>query len=172
MYVVCGALRLARFNVQATSADKSRFVGLPIPAAAGVIAGLVLAYSYFEFEWSRTLTAFSVPLTLTLAGLMISRVPYPSFKSIHFHHRAPLETLVAILVAVGFIIALPQLMAFLLATSYLLSGPILLLKGERMSTGGPVLRPVGVEKSAVEHSTNNNSKHTNVLTTHPLRQPD
>ena len=55
MFVVCGALRLARFNIQTGSTDKNRFVGLPIPGAAALIAGAALAYSYFELNAPRTL---------------------------------------------------------------------------------------------------------------------
>ena len=55
LFVLCSALRLARFNVQTATADKSRFVGLPVPGAAAMMAGLVLAYSYFEFDSPRTL---------------------------------------------------------------------------------------------------------------------
>src|SRR5262249_13812461 len=47
LYVTCGALRLARFNVQIASVEKRHFVGLPIPAAADVIAATVLLYYYF-----------------------------------------------------------------------------------------------------------------------------
>lgn len=131
MYVVCAALRLARFNVQAATTDKRRFVGLPVPGAAAVIAGLVLACSYFEIDSPRLLCVVANLLTAALAGLMISRVPYPSFKSVDLHHRAPLELTVVVLIAVAFVAAMPQLSAFLLATAYMLSGPYLMLKGER-----------------------------------------
>ena len=50
-------IRLARVNVQTGSVDKRRFVGLPVPGAAAMIAGLALAYSYFEFESPRALCA-------------------------------------------------------------------------------------------------------------------
>lgn len=131
MYVVCAALRLARFNVEAASADKRRFVGLPVPGAAAVIAALVLASSYFEIDSPLALCVAANVLTAALAGLMISRVPYPSFKSIDLHHRAPLELIVVVLIAVAFAVAMPQLSAFLLATAYMLSGPYLMLRGER-----------------------------------------
>ena len=68
-YVVCAALRLARFNIQVGTVDKRRFVGLPVPGAAAMIAGLVLAYSYFEFDSARLLSAFAAPLTAALACL-------------------------------------------------------------------------------------------------------
>src|SRR5271170_715199 len=66
MFVVCGALRLARFNIQTDTVDKSRFVGLPIPGAAAMIAGMALAYSYFEFASPRMLTTAMAPIALAL----------------------------------------------------------------------------------------------------------
>ncbi len=146
MYVLCAALRLARFNVQVGNVDKRRFVGLPVPGAAAAIAGLVLAYSYFELDAPRLLAVVATPLTVALAGLMISRVPYPSFKSFDLHRRAPLELLVAVLLALGVMIALPQLSAFVVASAYVLSGPFLMIKGERMTGRTPVLRPVHQEQ--------------------------
>ena len=142
MYVVCGALRLARFNIQTATMDKKRFTGLPVPGAAVVIAGSVLAYSYFELDLPRLLVAIGTPLTLALASLMISRVPYPSFKSIDLRSRAPLETIAPMLLVVAFVIAMPQLSLFLVATAYMLSGPFLMLRGERLHGRVPVLRPV------------------------------
>jgi CDP-diacylglycerol--serine O-phosphatidyltransferase len=134
LYVVGAALRLARFNVQVGSVDKRRFVGLPVPGAAAMIAGLVLAYSYFELSAPRTLTVVMTPLTLALAGLMVSRVPYPSFKGIDLRHSAPLELMLLVLVVVALLIAMPQFTTFVLATSYVLSGPFLMARGERIQT--------------------------------------
>ncbi len=57
IFVVCAALRLARFNIQTGSTDKRRFIGLPVPGAAAMIATLVLAYSYFELDSPRVLAA-------------------------------------------------------------------------------------------------------------------
>src|SRR3990167_6074066 len=48
LYVVCGALRLARFNVQITTIESKRFNGLPIPAAAAMVASTVLLFLYFS----------------------------------------------------------------------------------------------------------------------------
>ncbi len=142
LFVVCAALRLARFNVQTGSVDKRRFVGLPVPGAAAMIAGLALAYSYFELESPRTLCTLMVPITLALGGLMISRVPYPSFKSIEIHKRAPVEMMIVVLLGAGLLFALPQLTVFLLSTAYVLSGPILMARGEQMHVRIPVLRAV------------------------------
>ncbi|MGH7915016.1 MAG: CDP-diacylglycerol--serine O-phosphatidyltransferase [Candidatus Binataceae bacterium] len=142
MFVICAALRLARFNVQTGSTDKRRFVGLPVPGAAAMIAGCVLAYSYFELESPRALVIVMAPLTVALASLMISRVPYPSFKSINLRQRAPVELVVVMLIALAFLFAMPQFTFFMLATAYVASGPYLLLSGERSQALGPVLSPL------------------------------
>jgi CDP-diacylglycerol--serine O-phosphatidyltransferase len=142
LYVVFAAFRLARFNIQSGIVDKRRFVGLPVPGAAAMIAGLVLAYDYFYLDAPHILCPVIAAVTLTLGGLMISRVPYPSFKSIDFYHRAPFQVTVGVLVVLAFLVAVPQVTTCLLATSYVLSGPVLMLAGERMTAKVPVLRPV------------------------------
>jgi CDP-diacylglycerol--serine O-phosphatidyltransferase len=145
LYVLCGALRLARFNVQTATADKSRFVGLPIPGAALVIATTSLAYSYFEFESPRMLCTLMVPFTLVLGGLMISRVPYPSFKTMKFEKRAQVELVIAMMLLAAMLFAMPQLTAFLLSAAYVLSGPALMIRGERLSAKVSVLHPVAAK---------------------------
>jgi len=142
LFVLCSALRLARFNVQTATTDKNRFVGLPVPGAAIMISGLALAYSYFEIDAPRTLCTFMVPITLGLGGLMISRVPYPSFKAVKLEKRAQIELVIAMIVFAAMLFAMPQLTACLLATAYVLSGPALMLHGERLSAKVSVLRPV------------------------------
>jgi CDP-diacylglycerol--serine O-phosphatidyltransferase len=148
LYVVFAAFRLARFNIQSGIVDKNRFVGLPVPGAAAMIAGLVLAYNYFYFDQPRVLCFLVAPLTLALGGLMISRVPYPSFKSIDFYHRAPFQVTVGVLVVLAFLVVVPQVTTCLLATAYVLSGPVLMLGGERMTDKVPVLRPVEATRKA------------------------
>ena len=141
LYVVFAAFRLARFNVQTGSVDKRRFVGLPVPGAAAMIAGLVFGYHYFYFDAPRLLVAVVAPVTVALGVLMISRVPYPSFKSIDFYHRAPLAVTAGVMVVLTCLIAVPQVTACVLATAYVLSGPFLMLAGERMAARIPVLHP-------------------------------
>jgi CDP-diacylglycerol---serine O-phosphatidyltransferase len=132
LYVVCAALRLARFNVQTGSTDKRRFTGLPVPGAAVLIAGCALAYSYFELSSPRVLCALTAPMTLMLAALMVSSVPYPSFKSIHPRKRAQVEIMAGVLVVAAMFLAMPQFTLFILALAYVASGPILLARGERI----------------------------------------
>jgi CDP-diacylglycerol--serine O-phosphatidyltransferase len=170
LFVLCSALRLARFNVQTATADKSRFVGLPVPGAAVMISGLSLAYSYFELDSPRTLCTLMVPITLALGGLMISRVPYPSFKTIKLEKRAQVELVVTMMVFAAMLFAMPQLTAFLFSTAYVLSGPALMLRGERLSAKVSVLRPVASGDKS--HDANGNapqadtSRHTRSLRDH------
>ena len=142
MFVICAALRLARFNVQTASTDKRRFVGLPVPGAAAMIAGCVLAYSYFEFESPHALVTVMAPLTVALASLMISRVPYPSFKNVNLRQHAPVELVAVMLLVLAFLFAMPQFTFFMLATAYVVSGPYLLLRGERSQALAPMLGPL------------------------------
>jgi phosphatidylserine synthase len=101
-----------------------------------------LAYSYFEIDSPRALCTLMVPITLALGGLMISRVPYPSFKTVKLEKRAQVELVVTMMVFAAMLFAMPQLTAFLFSTAYVLSGPALMLRGERLSAKVPVLRPV------------------------------
>ena len=107
-----------------------------------MIAGGALAYSYFELSSPLTLCTAMAPITLALGLLMISRVPYPSFKTIDVHRRAPIELMMGVLMVAACVFAMPQVSAFVLAASYVLSGPILMVRGERMQPKIPVLRPV------------------------------
>ena len=133
LYVVGAALRLARFNVQTGSIDKRRFIGLPVPGAAIMISGTVLAYSYFELKSPHVLCAFAAPATLALTGLMVSRVPYPSFKGIDLQKHGQVELLLGALVVIAaMLFAMPQFTTFVLGASYVLSGPMLFASGERI----------------------------------------
>jgi len=153
LYVVAAALRLARFNVQTGSIDKRRFVGLPVPGAAMMIAGTVLAYSYFELKSPRMLCTLAVPGTLGLAALMVSRVPYPSFKGIDLQKHGKVEVLLGVLVVIAaMLFAMPQFTTFVLASAYVLSGPLLMARGERIarptSSGHPLEKSTGQNGTA------------------------
>jgi CDP-diacylglycerol--serine O-phosphatidyltransferase len=124
LYVACGALRLARFNVQYESSEKRHFLGLPIPAAAEVIASTVLVYYYFGGEGPTEKHAILLLLTYALAGLMVSNVKYFSFKETELYRRQPFWMLVAVIVGLKLLIAEPQLMLFGGFSLYAASGPL------------------------------------------------
>ena len=124
LYVVCGALRLARFNVQYENAEKRNFIGLPIPAAAEVVASIVLVYYYFGGE-GPTQGHFELLLvTYALAGLMVSNLKYFSFKETELYRRQPFWVLIGVIVLLKLFIAEPQVMLFLSFLLYAFSGPL------------------------------------------------
>ena len=124
-YVVCGALRLSRFNVQAQGGAKNYFVGLPIPAAAQMITSSVILYNFLDGAGapSRHLTFLLV--IYGLAVLMVSNIPYFSLKNNDMRKRHPDWMLVSGLILITLIIAQRQIMFFSIVLIYTLSGPLL-----------------------------------------------
>lgn len=122
LFTTCGALRLARFNVQANIVEKSYFQGLPIPMAAGIVASSVLAYTELGLEpkgnWGL------MAMTVLLAMVMVSTFRFRSFKDIDLKRRLPFKYLV---VAVGLIMVVaiwPEVMLFVVFMSYAAIGAI------------------------------------------------
>jgi CDP-diacylglycerol--serine O-phosphatidyltransferase len=124
LYVTCGALRLARFNVQYDNVEKRHFVGLPIPAAADVIASTVLLYYYFGGEGETHKDIVVLLVIYALGGLMVSNIKYFSFKEIDLRRRQPFWLLVAGIFLLKLLIAEPQIFIFTGATLFAVSGPL------------------------------------------------
>jgi CDP-diacylglycerol--serine O-phosphatidyltransferase len=127
MFVICGALRLARFNVQAMTVPNAYFTGLPIPAAAGVVASAVLLSQqlYGELESVEPGWQLSIVVTvICLALLMVSNVRYESLKRLRLRrtHIVPLG--MALLTVLLISAMIPALALFLIFFGYALSGPI------------------------------------------------
>jgi CDP-diacylglycerol---serine O-phosphatidyltransferase len=127
LYLVCGALRLARFNCIAASETKPRntnFKGCPIPAAAGVIASLTLLLIWLEGE-NREIGPMKyvlVGLMLLLSLLMVSSLEYPSFKSVNWRMRRPLHVVLGAIIVIVLTVMNWQWMPAVLFVSYLLYG--------------------------------------------------
>lgn len=126
-FVVCGALRLARFNVQTKkppeNASKRYFVGLPIPAAAGMLAALV---HYFKAPIVMVGSALLwCLLILLLAFLMISTVRYPSFKEFDIKKARPSLALFTSAMLITLIIFYSEYMLVLIAGLFVTSGPVI-----------------------------------------------
>ncbi len=123
LYVVCGALRLARFNVQVNTVESKRFVGLPIPAAASMVAACVLLF--YHLGGSGTIQKVSVlVLIYILALLMVSNFRYYSFKDPELLKRQPFGILVLSIFLILIVIAQPEIMLFSLFFGYIVSGPL------------------------------------------------
>jgi len=131
VYLLCAGVRLARFNVithplihkslQPTNKD---FVGLPVPAAAGTVAALVL-FLLNVAEQDQDLQRWALalpPLLLLIAIMMVSKIPYPSGKQIDLQTKTPLPSFVLFLVAAGAIVAFKEIGMLVVMLSYIFFG--------------------------------------------------
>jgi len=126
LFVTCGALRLARFNVQVGVVDSRFFNGLAIPAAASIVATSVLLY--FKLGGEGHFFHISMLIgTVIIAMLMVSSIKYYSFKDLNFFARKPFMSFVLIIVILVIVIAEPQIMIFTFCFGYALSGPVWLM---------------------------------------------
>jgi CDP-diacylglycerol--serine O-phosphatidyltransferase len=123
IYVAGAALRLARFNTQIGFADKRYFVGLPSPAAAAAVSGLVWAASAHGYDPSSI--SYLLAAYVALAGiLMVSNVLYYSFKDVDLKGRVPFIIMVGIVLGLGLISIDPSIVLSMLFFLYALSGPM------------------------------------------------
>ncbi len=130
LYVICGALRLARFNTHSSTITAgNRFIGLPIPAAAGLIASMVILTKEF-FVIEKLHPVIIVATVYALAFLMISNLKYASFKKFEFEKRKTFSFLVFTVLFIYVIAVLPELMLFLVALIYAGSGPFTWVKSK------------------------------------------
>lgn len=127
MYVICGALRLARFNVQKNTVEANYFKGLPIPGAASLIASLVLFASALGGIPEGSKHILIILLIYALSFLMVSAIQYPSFKGLEFKHRKSFNVLVSIILVALVIAYKPRIMLFFVLAAYTLSGPVVTL---------------------------------------------
>ncbi|MGH9789143.1 MAG: CDP-diacylglycerol--serine O-phosphatidyltransferase [Candidatus Acidiferrales bacterium] len=124
-FLICGAWRLARFNILPASpaADPGvhahrDFIGMPIPAGAAVVAALVHAFQepLYDWRWAAAWTG----LVLVLAFLMVSPIRYPSFKDVSLGGRH--RSLIGIAVLIALIYFYSRHVLLILAGGYLLIG--------------------------------------------------
>jgi len=135
LYLMCGAFRLARFNVQASrprilaegtvKTDKKSYVGLPIPVAGGLIAALVhfspAPLIYFGPERARIYSGLLMVLVGTLSVMMVSTLRFSSFKTVGTRVRS--MRIIILALAVGMLIFLySQYVLLAIVISYILHG--------------------------------------------------
>ncbi len=123
-YVAMGAVRLARFNATVSNADSKYFTGLAIPAAAGVIASLVIFDLHITQLGSEVKPLLILVITFALAFLMVSTIKYRSFKDLKFRRGDHFTYLVWGILALMLIVAWPQAMLFVAFGGYAMSGPL------------------------------------------------
>jgi len=132
LFVVCGALRLARFNTQVGTVSSGHFIGLPIPAGAGMIAVTVLFCHKIGVEPQTYPLAFLI-LIYMLSFMMVSTVKYPSFKNADLFRNKNFNVLVAAILVLIFIAAQPPIALFIFGVIYISSGPIVTLRRQRIA---------------------------------------
>jgi len=125
LFLLCGALRLARFNV--TKPDKlgDNFLGLPIPAAAATIASIVIAFE--DLFQTRLDPMIMVGVVYLLAFLMVSNIKYPAFKKFDFKNRVTFPRFMFVILFIYVLANIPREALFVLSFAYALSGPVKLL---------------------------------------------
>jgi len=123
LFLLCGALRLARFNIQIGIIESKVFNGLPIPAAASVVATTVIFFDYVGAE-GRFHNEFIMVFVIMISLLMVSSVKYYSFKDMSLLVRKPFTIFFWSTVLLIIIVAEPEIMFFVIILGYALSGPV------------------------------------------------
>ena len=103
LFVVFGAIRLARFNVTTQNNDPNVFIGLPIPTASAVLASFTMLNENLNHQFNIGLLI----MALGLGILMVSNVRFPSFKKLNFQKNAKLKVLVSIIIVASFLFLYP-----------------------------------------------------------------
>ncbi len=122
LFVIFGAIRLARFNVMTSQIEPSVFIGVPIPTAASFVAVLVMLF--IKYPGLDAYGGFILAAALFTALLMVSNIRYPSFKKVDMEVMNMKRFLVILLVVASVIFLYPIEGFILLFTLYLLYGPL------------------------------------------------
>ena len=122
LFVACGTLRLARFNTQVNVVGSDYFNGLPIPAAAFMIAATVLLLHRFGGTGTTKHVTILI-MIYTLSFLMVSTIKYYSFKQVELFRKMKFNMLVVIVLLFIVIAAEPSIACFLIMLCYVISGP-------------------------------------------------
>ena len=135
--VVGAALRLARFNTQIGSVDSRFFVGLPSPAAAGVVAGLVWIYHIHALADSTFAALLMLVFVAGVGILMVSNIRYYSFKDLDLKRRVPFTAILIVVLIISVIAYDPATVLLISFLVYALSGPCqAVLRKGRLSKEG------------------------------------
>jgi CDP-diacylglycerol--serine O-phosphatidyltransferase len=146
LFLACGVLRLARFNVQRHVVDARFFVGLPIPAGAALLAAIVFAFP--EPPGARWQAAGLMGLVVTLSFLMVSTFRYRSFKGVDLRRRRSYTSVIGIALLFLVVATEPQLSLLAATSLYAASGPLAWAAGALRRRPEPAPPAVGTPPSA------------------------
>ena len=122
LFLLCGAFRLARFNVTKPDVRGQHFIGLPVPAAAAIIASIVIAFE--DLLATRMNPGIMVAVVYLLAFLMVSNIKYPALKRFEFKKRVSFARVLFVILILYVFATLPRIALFIVSFSYVILAPI------------------------------------------------
>lgn len=122
IYSACGALRLARFNVNVNMTGKRFFMGLPIPAGGCTVVTYIFFAALLPASFKPVISWGALAIAIFVGILMVSRVRYFSFKEYDFIRAHPMRSMVTFLFLFGLIIAQPRFFSFVYCVAYIACG--------------------------------------------------
>jgi len=146
LFLVAGTVRLARFNLNVHAIDRRFFMGLPIPAGAGALIVLCLVNPEPVLDRPWVFAVWGYVLTVSL--LMVSTLPYRSFKTVNLRQRWPASAFFAVALGVALLVLLQEVALAALAGLYLLAGPVETVW--RRAAGRPIRLRLEAEASETE----------------------
>ncbi len=122
LFVVFGAIRLARFNISTNSSEPNIFIGLPIPVAAIFVVSWILVIDKYSFP-IEFIYVFVV-LVFTISLLMVSNIRYPSFKKFSINPKNRKKIFIGLITILAGIYLFPREIITIFVTIYILFGPL------------------------------------------------
>jgi len=132
VYCAGAALRLARFNVNLEVVDRRYFQGIPSPAAAALLAGLVWVFDDFGIDRELWLSLIACVFTLYAGITMVTNLPFYSFKEFDPRKAVPFWVMLALVAGIAVVSLRPPVVLFLLCLAYAVSGYVLWGIGTRV----------------------------------------
>ncbi len=122
LFLLCAALRLARFNVTKPDIKGDHFLGLPTPAAAAMLASIIIGFE--DLFATRTHPIVMVIVVYLLAFLMVSNIKYPAMKKFDFKKRVAFPRFLFVILFIYVLATIPRIAIFVLSFTYVIAGPL------------------------------------------------
>ncbi|GJL78462.1 MAG: CDP-diacylglycerol--serine O-phosphatidyltransferase [Nitrospinaceae bacterium] len=122
LFLLCAALRLARFNVTKPDTAGDHFLGLPTPAAAAILASIVIGFE--DLSATRINPIVMVIVVYSLAFLMVSNIKYPAMKKLDFKKRVAFPRFLFVILFLYVLATIPRIALFVLSFTYIMMGPV------------------------------------------------
>ena len=146
LYLACAALRLARFNVNSATLSKAYFQGIPSPVAAGMLITFVIFCDAIGWAQSDALRAVTLVLTMGMGALMVSTIPFPSYKEVNWRSRTSFGYLMMGLISMAAIAIQAEIMMFVVVLFYTV-GSLSIYLMKLLRGNAPKIKP------SIQHTT-------------------